>query len=45
MAMGSIGLFVGSIVFLAWLSQGIEPVPGPARGDVSPVHNSKDKTE
>lgn len=42
MAMGIIGLFVGPIVlavgyklFLAWLSEGIETVPGAAQGDVS----------
>ncbi len=42
MAMGIIGLFVGPIVlavgyklFLAWLSEAIEPVPGAAQGDVS----------
>jgi predicted PurR-regulated permease PerM len=47
MAMGIIGLFVGPILlsvgyklFLAWLYQGVEP-----RGEVSRVHNSKDKTE
>jgi len=52
MAMGIIGLFVGSIVlsvgyklFLAWLSEGIEPVPGAAGGDVLQIHNSTDKTE
>jgi len=47
MAMGIIGLFVGPILlsvgyklFLAWLYQGVEP-----RGEVSRVHNSKDKPE
>jgi predicted PurR-regulated permease PerM len=52
MAMGIIGLFVGSIVlsvgyklFLAWLSEGIEPLPGAAGGDVLQIHNSTDKTE
>lgn len=51
MAMGIIGLFVGPILlsvgyklFLAWLSQGIEPVPGAARGDFSRIHYSKHKT-
>jgi predicted PurR-regulated permease PerM len=52
MAMGIIGLFVGPILlsvgyklFLAWLSQGAAPVPDTARGEVSRLHNSKDKTE